>query len=678
MSNVVVNSKETTATIEVKAKDGTTKRYTLVITKVAVNTDLMNVTVNGTTVSNANGTYTYLKTGISSDKTADVSITTQDANSTVKVEAITRDLTKSPYGLSYNEVGSESQNVWANDAVTLHSQPVNRYRITVTGQDEFTTKEYTLIIRDTDTNADVEYIKVGTYYAVKDSSDVNGETWTVEIPDTTKFTNVTVQASDELAELTDIEKLRQNAYDNNPSNVGYVTQIVSGLDLQTGDEIRYFKVVSQDGSLQKMYKLVIKGTDEAPSVESVTVNGLDATAPTDSEPRYTYLEVLPNASEVLIGVTAASKNHFVSINNGDITAGGYAELKVSMPISVTEMEVPFRLYRTADGDPAYENVVYLKRLSDDYALTVKVDNNTVKKTNLDGSYVYYVDGTATSADVWALASNANYRVEITGKDGVSGNNNTNPTLGATVTTDLEDTINSNFTEVTITVKSDDITNTATAEYKLYIYKKSNNANIKSVIVSEGVTAIGERLFQYCDNLKTVSLPTTLTAIKKAAFLPHIDGYIYHQSLNGLTELKIPERVTELGVNAFAGTAIKSVTVPFSVTTVGAMTFSECQYLEMVRYGGKVISDRMFVRCTKLKNLTLTRNVKEIVGGCFNYCESLNQITYEGSLADWNAVKKNTNWDSHAVDIESPLAKIQCLDGYMEYVENTKTWKEVKS
>ena len=206
----------------------------------------------------------------------------------------------------------------------------------------------------------------------------------------------------------------------------------------------------------------------------------------------------------------------------------------------------------------------------------------------------------------------------------------------------------------------------------------NNTNIKSVIVSEGVTGIGERLFQYCDNLKTVSLPTTLTAIKKAAFLPHIDGYIYHQSLNGLTELKIPERVTELGVNAFAGTAIKSVTVPSSVVTVGAMAFSECQYLETVRYGGKVISDRMFVRCTKLKNLTLTKNVKEIVGGCFNYCESLNQITYEGSLADWNAVKKNTNWDSHAIDIESPLAKIQCLDGYMEYAANTKTWKEVKS
>ena len=56
--------------------------------------------------------------------------------------------------------------------------------------------------------------------------------------------------------------------------------------------------------------------------------------------------------------------------------------------------------------------------------------------------------------------------------------------------------------------------------------------------------------------------------QKAAFLPHIDGYICHQSLNGLTELRIPERVAELGVNAFAGTAIKSVTVPSSVVTVG--------------------------------------------------------------------------------------------------------------
>ena len=168
-----------------------------------------------------------------------------------------------------------------------------------------------------------------------------------------------------------------------------------------------------------------------------------------------------------------------------------------------------------------------------------------------------------------------------------------------------------------------------------------------------------------------------------------ERYVYISSIigecvtkNTKEKLTTSDKIDRIVTNRWAALPIFAVVMTIvylvSVTTVGAMAFSECQYLETVRYGGKVISDRMFVRCTKLKNLTLTRNVKEIVGGCFNYCESLNQITYEGSLADWKAVKKNTNWDSHAVDIESPLAKIQCLDGYMEYDAGTKTWKEVKA
>lgn len=54
----------------------------------------------------------------------------------------------------------------------------------------------------------------------------------------------------------------------------------------------------------------------------------------------------------------------------------------------------------------------------------------------------------------------------------------------------------------------------------------NNANIKSVIVSEVVTGIGERLFQYCDNLKTVSLPTTLAAIKSITVPSSVTTVVY--------------------------------------------------------------------------------------------------------------------------------------------------------
>ena len=76
--------------------------------------------------------------------------------------------------------------------------------------------------------------------------------------------------------------------------------------------------------------------------------------------------------------------------------------------------------------------------------------------------------------------------------------------------------------------------------------------------------------------------------------------------------------------------------------------------------------------------------KTVIVGCpkldsVDYSEKLTQIIYEGSLADWNAVKKNNNWDGHSNSTtETPLTKIQCLDGYVEYVAGTKTWKEVKS
>lgn len=201
----------------------------------------------------------------------------------------------------------------------------------------------------------------------------------------------------------------------------------------------------------------------------------------------------------------------------------------------------------------------------------------------------------------------------------------------------------------------------------------DNDRIKSVVISEGITSIGEFAFSFCNNLKTVTLPTSLKTIKRNGFMPHIDEYIVHQNLYGLTEITIPPKVTEIAKYAFSGTAIKSVTIPSSVSTVGEMAFSECQKLETVRYSGKIISDRMFVRCIKLKNFTITKSTTEIVGGCFNYCESLTLITYEGTISEWNAITKRSNWDGHDSQVETPLTKIQCLDGYMQYDTETKEW-----
>ncbi len=46
-----------------------------------------------------------------------------------------------------------------------------------------------------------------------------------------------------------------------------------------------------------------------------------------------------------------------------------------------------------------------------------------------------------------------------------------------------------------------------------------NDAVRSVVVSEGITTVGEDAFERCLNLESVSLPTSLTSIGSGAFMP---------------------------------------------------------------------------------------------------------------------------------------------------------------
>ncbi len=131
-------------------------------------------------------------------------------------------------------------------------------------------------------------------------------------------------------------------------------------------------------------------------------------------------------------------------------------------------------------------------------------------------------------------------------------------------------------------------------------------------------------------------------------------------------------MTEICQYAFANTQIKSLTIPHTVTSVENYVCYSCVNLETVRYEGAVIGAFMFSGCTALKNFTIAVTCKEICDNCFNGCNELTLIDYEGSLKDWTAVTKQKNWNSLA-----NLTKVQCLDGYLTYDAETKEWNEVK-
>ena len=86
-----------------------------------------------------------------------------------------------------------------------------------------------------------------------------------------------------------------------------------------------------------------------------------------------------------------------------------------------------------------------------------------------------------------------------------------------------------------------------------VYDSRNNCNAivesatntlmfgcKNTIIPNSVTSIGERAFEDCDGLTSITIPNSVTSIGEGAFY----------SCDGLTSISIPNSVTSIGEYAF--------------------------------------------------------------------------------------------------------------------------------
>lgn len=194
-------------------------------------------------------------------------------------------------------------------------------------------------------------------------------------------------------------------------------------------------------------------------------------------------------------------------------------------------------------------------------------------------------------------------------------------------------------------------------------------DIRSLVIGEGITAIGTSVFERCYNMATVTFPSTLTTIKARAFFMYTQG--------GLTSLTIPPTITTIGEKAFVDQALTSIIMPATLTTLGTYIFDGSDTLTTARVECSEVPGFCFVWCSNLRNLTLSHNVTKIGSHWINYCNSLTQLTYEGSLDEWAAVVKGGNWDGRGGQVDGTLKKVICLDGYMQYDTETKEWTEVR-
>ena len=111
------------------------------------------------------------------------------------------------------------------------------------------------------------------------------------------------------------------------------------------------------------------------------------------------------------------------------------------------------------------------------------------------------------------------------------------------------------------------------------YAFENCDGLTSITIPKGVTN-ASYLFSYCDNLKTVTFADGMTSIPQ---------YILEYA-SSVENIVIPDTVTSIGNYAFSGCAnLPSIIIPNSVKSIGSDAFSNCSVLQNVFLGDNIVS-----------------------------------------------------------------------------------------
>lgn len=154
--------------------------------------------------------------------------------------------------------------------------------------------------------------------------------------------------------------------------------------------------------------------------------------------------------------------------------------------------------------------------------------------------------------------------------------------------------------------------------------RSFRDQITSVVVSPGVTSIGNLAFTRFSKLIHVDIADSVVSIGEQAF----------SDCSRLTDITVPQSVTYIGVKAFDScTNLSSITLSTNnITSIRPHTFSGCSELSSIVIPDGVTSIQLgaFFNCTKLTSITIPGSVTSIGSNVFTGCTSLNDIRYSGT------------------------------------------------
>ena len=138
---------------------------------------------------------------------------------------------------------------------------------------------------------------------------------------------------------------------------------------------------------------------------------------------------------------------------------------------------------------------------------------------------------------------------------------------------------------------------------------------ETVVVPEGVTAIGNYAFAYNSNVKTVILADSVRDLGRGFDTSTVEKVVLNEGLevissrafrstSALKEVVISSTVKEIADNAFQKTALKTITIPANVETIGEAAFGASKIETVIFDGNTSIQGYAFRGCPELHTVYL--------------------------------------------------------------------------
>ncbi len=273
-----------------------------------------------------------------------------------------------------------------------------------------------------------------------------------------------------------------------------------------------------------------------------------------------------------------------------------------------------------------------------------------------------------------------------------------------------DAFNANLEKVTI-LSSDVISSDDYLSHLSRIF----GSNVKEYVIGEGISKIGSSLFEGCVGLHVVTIPGSIKDVGVHAFYGctslekviindiaswaelsfssresnplYYAGHLYASEDSEITELVIPDGVTQIGQYAFCNCkSFVSVTLPSSLTNIRDCAFLDCDNLQKViindvaawcnvykPYNGNPLfyAKHLYLDDNLIVHLIIPEGVTTINSGSFYNCVDIVSVDFPNSLNAilGNAFEGCANLIS--VDLPDNISDI----GYGYYNENSNCFPD---